>query len=100
VAIRSPIAECLIVDIYLYYEQYICMRTTLNLPDNLVKEAKRAAIDEGTTLTQLIVEGLASRIRAVKVHGPLPISRATGGLRDGVSWDDLAAAEGDAEAYR
>ena len=76
------------------------MRTTLNLPDDLAREAKRTAIDEGTTLTQLIVEGLENRIKAAKLRGPLPISRAVGGLQEGVSWDDLAAAEQEAEAYR
>ena len=76
------------------------MRTTLNIPDTLAKEAKRTAIDEGTTLTQLIVEGLEVRIRAARVRGPLPVSEEGGGLCDGVSWDDLVAAENDAESYR
>ena len=76
------------------------MRTTLNLPDDLARAAKRTALDEGTTLTQLIVEGLQSRIRATRARGPLPMSSATGGLRDGVSWNDMTAVGRDAEAYR
>jgi hypothetical protein len=76
------------------------MRTTLNMPDDLARAAKRAALDEDTTLTQLIVEGLQSRITATRVRGPLPASRATGGLRKGVSWSDLTAREAEAEVYR
>ena len=76
------------------------MRTTLNLPDDLAKQAKRTAIDEGTTLTQLIVEGLEHRIRDARVRGRLPVSSATGGLQPGALWGDLAVAEKQAEAYR
>jgi hypothetical protein len=36
----------------------ICMRTTLNLPDALVEEAKRRALSQGRTLTSLVEEGL------------------------------------------
>jgi len=35
-----------------------CMRTTLNLPDGLVEEAKQRAAEEGRTLTSMIEEGL------------------------------------------
>ena len=88
------------IDIYLYYLQYICMKTTLNLPDELAREAKRIALAEGTTLTRLIVEGLTSRLERARTRAPLPRSSATGGLRDGVSWDDLVAAEPEEESYR
>jgi hypothetical protein len=36
----------------------ICMRTTLNLPDGLVAQAKAQAAASGQTLTSLIEEGL------------------------------------------
>lgn len=36
----------------------VCMRTTLNLADALVEEAKERAATEGRTLTSLIEEGL------------------------------------------
>lgn len=36
----------------------ICMRTTLNLPDGLVAQAKARAATSGQTLTSLIEEGL------------------------------------------
>lgn len=35
-----------------------CMRTTLNLPDGLVAQAKARAAASGRTLTSLIEEGL------------------------------------------
>lgn len=36
----------------------ICMRTTLNLPDGLVTQAKAHAAARGQTLTSLVEEGL------------------------------------------
>lgn len=36
----------------------ICMRTTLNLPDGLVAQAKAHAAASGRTLTSLVEEGL------------------------------------------
>jgi len=37
---------------------FVCMRTTLNLPDGLAEEAKQRAAAEGRTFTSLIEEGL------------------------------------------
>ena len=34
------------------------MKTTLNLDDGLLREAKRKAADEGTTLTYVVEQGL------------------------------------------
>ena len=42
------------------------MRTTLNLPDSLVHQAKARAVEQGRTLTSLIEEGL----RTVLQDGP------------------------------
>jgi hypothetical protein len=65
------------------------MRTTIRLPDDLLRRAKRKAAAEDRTLTSLIEEGL----RAVVDERPkpagrrrvvLPVSKATGGLRPGV----------------
>lgn len=41
-----------------YGGMVICMRTTLNLPDGLVAQAKAQAAASGQTLTSLIEEGL------------------------------------------
>ena len=76
------------------------MRTTLNLPDDVVKEAKRRALEEGKTLTQLIVEGLRDRLRAAGAGASLPVSLAGGGLCTGVSWEKLVPANGEDEGHR
>lgn len=76
------------------------MKTTLNLPDPLVLQAKRRALEDGTTLTSLIVEGLKARLEKRQPQGQLPVSKAAGGLQSGVSWETLEAAEDGSETYR
>lgn len=44
----------------------ICMRTTLNLDDNLVREAKRIAAEKGLTLTAVIQDSLRAIVAAHK----------------------------------
>lgn len=71
-------------------------RTTVRLPDQLLKRAKRKAASEGRTLTSLIEEGLR-RVLNERVPGdakhrpPLPVSSATGGLMPGIDLDDSAS---------
>jgi hypothetical protein len=76
------------------------MRTTLNIPDPLVKEAKLRAIEEGKTLTDLLVEGLRARLAETLPTRPLPVSTASGGLLPGVDWKELEPADAAAENYR
>jgi hypothetical protein len=65
-------------------------RTTVRLPTELLKRAKRKALAEGRTLTALIEEGLRHMVEekkegaSPKRRKPLPVSKATGGLRPGV----------------
>jgi hypothetical protein len=65
-------------------------RTTVRLPAELLKRAKRKAAAEGRTLTALIEEGLRQVLErkkegaSPKKHKPLPVSKATGGLRPGI----------------
>lgn len=64
-------------------------RTTVRLPVELLKRAKRKAAAEGRTLTALIEEGLrhvvADKPKSSKKGRILPrISKATGGLLPGV----------------
>jgi len=65
----------------------IAMRTTLDIDDKLLKEAKQLAAREHTSLTRLIEEGLAARLRTAdrpptepgRVR--LPVFAGRGGLR-------------------
>ena len=65
------------------------MKTTLDLRDDLMAQAKALAAKERTTLTRMIEEGLVLRLRRqraprVGVLKPLPVSKRRGGLRAGV----------------
>jgi hypothetical protein len=71
-------------------------RTTVRLPSELLKRAKRKAAAEGRTLTALIEDGLRlmiaeERQKAKKPRGPVPVSKATGGPRPGIDISDSAA---------
>jgi hypothetical protein len=76
------------------------MRPTLNIPDPLIKEAKRRGVEEGKTLTDLLVEGLRARLAANLPTRPLPVSRARGGLVPGVDWSHMEPADATAQEYR
>ncbi len=64
------------------------MRTTIRINDDLLKQAKKRAADEGRTLTSLVEDGLrlilskarASRRKRIE----LPVSKATGGVLPGI----------------
>src|ERR1700704_432037 len=71
-------------------------RTTVRLPEDLLKRANRKAAAEGRTLTYLIEDGLrvvlAESRRAAKGKRILPpISKATGGPTPGIDLTDLSA---------
>jgi hypothetical protein len=71
-------------------------RTTVRLPDELLRRARRKATAEGRSLTSLIEEGLRRVLneRAPTnpvAHMPPPVSKATGGLLPGIDLDDTAA---------
>lgn len=64
-------------------------RTTVRLPKDLLKRAKRKAAAEGRTLTSLITDGLQHIVseprRAARRSRVLPrVSKAKGGLMPGV----------------
>ena len=68
---------------------YVCMRTSVHIPDELLAEAKLKAAKDGRTLTSLIEEGLRLVVRpqtepARRSQTPMPISTAGGGLRPGI----------------
>lgn len=65
------------------------MKTTLNIRDDLLAEAKVAAVRNHTTLTRLVEEGLALRLRTTRsvsagALAELPVSKRSGGLRAGI----------------
>lgn len=65
------------------------MRTTLDINDTLLARAKAAAARERTSLTRLIEEGLALRLRAAPRMASgklkrLPVFQGTGGVAPGV----------------
>lgn len=71
-------------------------RTTVRLPDDLVRRAKRKAAAEGRSLTALIEEGLRRvvnerRSSARAERAMPPVSEATGGLLPGIDLNDTAA---------
>ena len=70
-------------------------RTTVRLPEDLIKRAKRKAAAEGSTLTALIEEGLRLVVfpkPKEKVKRVLPrVSRATGGPAPGIDINNSAA---------
>ena len=71
-------------------------RTTVRLPDDLVRRAKRKAAAEGRSLTALIEDGLRrvlnERASDRKANRILPrVSIATGGLKPGVDLNETAA---------
>jgi Family of unknown function (DUF6364) len=63
------------------------MKTTLDLNDALLTEAKTLAAQQHTSLTRLIEEGLQLRLRAQRaLTRPvrLPVYRGKGGLAQGL----------------
>jgi hypothetical protein len=69
-------------------------RTTVRLPDDLLRRAKRKAAQDGSSLTALIKEGLRRMLdeKSARVKRVMPpVSRERGGLMPGISLDDTAA---------
>jgi len=73
-------------------------RTTVRLPEDLLRRAKHKAAAEGRTLTSLIEEGLRLSIsgkrRVAKAERvPPPVSRAVGGPMPGIDVTKLSELE-------
>lgn len=68
------------------------------LPDQLVRSAKRMAMDEGTTLTALIIRGLENTLKESMPPRALPVCSKASGLVEGANW--LQLKEADAEPWR
>lgn len=58
------------------------MKTTIDIPDALAKEAKRVALERGTTLRELVVSGLRDALERPSPPvggGPLTLRTFDGG---------------------
>lgn len=68
------------------------MRTTIDLPDGLLRNARKRAAEEGTTLTALLADGLRMRLgdssQPRTKSRKLPVSKINGGMHD---WIDPAS---------
>lgn len=71
------------------------MRTTINLPDDLVLQAKRAALEADTTLTEIIASAVREALAKRKKKAPGKefrlITYGRGGPGPGVDLDDTSA---------
>ena len=70
------------------------MRTTINVDDGLLLDAKRRAAERGTTLTSLIEDALREMLGRRDEPADEPFRMITysgGGLMPGVDLDDNAA---------
>ena len=78
--------------------RHMAERTTVRLPEELMRRAKRRAAEDGTTVTALIEDGLRevlSRPKAAAKPAPrMPrVSKAEGGLWPGVDLTDGSAVQ-------
>ena len=71
------------------------MRTTINLPDELLQALKKQAAEQGTTVTALIEDSLRASLARKHVRGRGRRVRlktyGRGGLLPGVDLDDTAS---------
>jgi hypothetical protein len=68
------------------------MRTSVDIPDSLLRRAKRVARERGVSLKQLVIDGLRTVVEreasAPTTHLMKDRSFGEGGLVDGLSWSD------------
>ena len=72
----------------------LCMRTTVRLPDDLLRAAKIHAAESGRTLTAFIEEALRAALATTERAEAETVSLPTygsGGPRPGIDLDDSAA---------
>ena len=66
---------------------YICMKTTLNFNDRLIRPAKARAAEDGETLTRLIERALRDYLRPVRDFRARLLTKR-GSVLAGVDLDD------------
>jgi hypothetical protein len=71
------------------------MRTTINLPDDLILQAKKAALEADTTLTEIIANALRETLAHRRQKGPKKKFKMStygkGGTFPGVDISDTSA---------
>ena len=71
------------------------MRTTIRIGDEIMKSAKKAAIERNISLTKLIEEALQEKLMKKRSGRHLgsfePVTFRGNGLREGVDLDDSAS---------
>ena len=91
------VATCPSCKFHVYHDMLKHMRTTINLPDDLILQAKKAALEADTTLTEIIAnalrEALAKRHRKPgRTKTDLSAyTYGSGGVQPGVDLDDTSA---------
>jgi Bacterial antitoxin of type II TA system, VapB len=68
------------------------MKTTLDISDPLLREARKVAAREGTTLRALVEQGLRQVVAEKKRKSPFRLRKASfkgDGLRQDAGWDRL-----------
>jgi Arc/MetJ family transcription regulator len=74
----------------------LCVRTTIDLPDALLTEARQQALAEGTTLRALVAEALRARLEGDSPPSAVGIEVEVyggSGLAEGVTEADLFTRE-------
>jgi hypothetical protein len=74
---------------------FLCMRTTIHIPDDLVAEVKKLSAESHTTVTALVEDALRERLSRRRQKSRPKLLRLTtygkGGLQPGADLDDSAA---------
>lgn len=74
---------------------FVHMRTTINLRDELVRRAKKAALEADTTLTEIIGDVLREALAKPRRKKPQKAFKlttyGTGGVHPGVELDNTSA---------
>ncbi len=88
---------------YAFTGMFVRMRTSMNLPDALLEDARARAAAEGSTVTNLVVEGLRARLAAPRASTRAtinPPSRRLGRPRVDISDNQAVRTILDAETDR
>lgn len=71
------------------------MKTTVEISDALLREAKKVAAEEGSSLRALVEEGLRKALGDRRKRGGFRLRKASfggEGLQEGLRWDEMGEA--------